>query len=321
VVAASVAPLLALFHITTMNNFPPPYVMCFEDECRERQEQNQVSVWEATPDTCHLLITKRLLHPQLAVAKYRRSAAGDSRRRPPRTLPQLLMTWKHLLKIFVHQQIHSNVKRQSLCSAVAFVDDRVRAIQVDLVLSQESCASLQIQLIRYQIVCCYLLSQVPRTEYEPKFARQALWTALTAYWNDDGQYDDEVLCYNALCQLATCLIHQEGTTSGGWQDLSFTSSYGNILLLAQHCDPTKHYPKFQFALDLVSCSMLGFYRNVLVMLDSYNTTTISNDNFWMLCKLCMAPAFNMIRLNALRHYNKAFGKLEKISGNEVCGCR
>ena len=31
-----------------------------------------------------------------------------------------------------------------------------------------------------------------------------------------------------------------------------------------------------------------------------------------LCRMCMAPAFPVLRLGALRHYNKAFGKLEHI---------
>lgn len=148
-----------------MNDFPPPYSMCFEEECGERQAQNQVSEWEATNDTCELIVTKRCLDPRLAVAKYRRSAAGDSRKRPPRTLLQLLIAWKHLLHIFVHQTTCNNIQRRSLRHAVAFVDDRVRAIQVDFVLSQQACAPLQIQLIRYQLVCCYLLCEVPRKDY------------------------------------------------------------------------------------------------------------------------------------------------------------
>ena len=287
--------------------------MCFEEECRERQAQNQVSEWEATKETFGSLPNKRILHPRLAVAKYRRSAAGDSRRRPPRSLEELQMTWKHLRRIFVHQTIHDTVAPRSLRSTVAFVDDRVRAVQVDFVLSQQASASLQIELLKYQLVCCYLLSEIPQNEYEPKFAQQALWTALTAYWNDHSrEHDDDVLCFTALCQLATCLIEQEGS-SGGWQDTG--SSYGNILLLAtQHCDPNKHYPTFQYALEIVAASVLGMYRKALAMLDSSN----KNDNhFHILCRCCMAPALNVIRLGALRQYNKAFGKLEKISGQEV----
>jgi hypothetical protein len=286
-------------------DFPPAYSMCFEEECRERQAQNQVSEWEATQETFALLPNKRILHPHLAVAKYRRSAAGDVRRRPPRNLVQLETTWKHLLYIFTHQTIHDKMSPRSLRSTVSFVDDRVRAMQVDLVLSQQASASLQVELIKYQLLCCYLLSDMPRKDYEPKFARQALWTALTAYWNDvDREYDDEVLCYTALCQLAMSLMQQEG-----WQD---TGSYGNILLLAQHCEIGCDYPKFQYALEIVSAAMLGFYRNVLSMLKMSG-----NENFHVTCRCCVAPALNAIRLGALEHYNKAFGKLEKISGQEV----
>lgn len=305
-------------------DFPPPFSMCSKEECQQRQEQHQVSEWEATVDTYKLQVNKRVLDPQLAVAKYRRSAAGSTQQRPPRSLPQLLTSWKHLLNIFTTQSVHHSPQQQpppkSLLNAVSFVNDRVRAIQVDLVLSQESCCTLQLQLIHYQVVSSYLLCEVPRKLYEPKFARQALWTALSAYWIDENrnyEMDDSILCYTALCQLATCLVQDEGLVGGGWQDSNNACSYGNILLLQKHCCSSHEYRKFQFALQLVGMAMLGFHRNVLSVLLSSNDETMDSD-FLTMCKCCMAPAFNILRLNALRHYNKAFGKLERISGTEVC---
>lgn len=290
-----------------------PYSMCFAEECKERQAQNQVSEFEATKETFDKLPTQRIIDVRLAVAKYRRSAAGDICRRPPRTLAQLETAWQHLLSIFVRQSIFTEMSPRSLRNTVSFVDDRVRAIQTDLVMLQKASSSLQVELVRYQLVCCYLLSEVPRHYYEPKFARRALWTALTAYWNDNSRkYDDEMLCYTALCQVATCLIQLEtGTVGGGWDD-SAQSGFGTILLLARHCQPSKSYPKFHYALDIAGQAVLGYHRNILSILSKK-----ANDEFFVICKCCMAPALNVIRLGALRQYNKAFGKLEHISGQEM----
>jgi hypothetical protein len=290
--------------------------MCFAEECKERQAQNQVSEFEATVETFDHIPTKRIIHVRLAVAKYRRSAAGDVCRRPPRTLAQLKTTWQHLFQIFVRQSICTEMSPRSLRNTVSFVDDRIRALQTDLVVLQQASSSLQVELVRYQLVCCYLLSEVPRQHYEPKFARRALWTALTAYWNDNSRsYDDEILCYTALCQVATCLIQKDtgnggGGGGGGWDDSSQTG-FGTILLLARHCQPDKSYPKFQYALDIVSQAVLGFHRNILSLLQKENTA------FFVVCKCCMAPALRVIRLGALSQYNKAFGKLEQISGQEM----
>jgi hypothetical protein len=295
---------------------PSPYSMCSTEECKERQAQKQVSEWEATEETFDKLPTQRIMDRHLAVAKYRRSAAGDTRRRPPRTLLQLEKTWQHLLTIFVRQSIHSNMSPRSLRNTVSFVDDRVRAVQTDFVVLQEASSSLQAQLVRYQLICCHLLSEVPRQHYEPKFARRALWTALTAYWNDDSQHrihDDEILCYTALCQVATCLIQQDNMHGiiGGWDDDSPQVGFGTILLLAHRCLPTKSYPKFEYALGIVTQAILGFHRNILSLLSK------GNDAFSILCRCCMAPALNVIRIGAIRHYNKAFGKRETISGLEM----
>jgi hypothetical protein len=53
-----------------------PYQFCSPKECKERQEMGQVSVFEATAETAMLPQHQRLLDPALAIAKYRRSAAG-----------------------------------------------------------------------------------------------------------------------------------------------------------------------------------------------------------------------------------------------------
>ena len=50
----------------------------------------------------------------------------------------------------------SVLSRQSLVKTVSFVEDRFRAVQVDLVRSQQTSADLQLILIRAQILILYL---------------------------------------------------------------------------------------------------------------------------------------------------------------------
>jgi len=303
--------------------FPAPFTMCFSAECKERQDEHQVSIFEATADTFTLLPTQRILDSQLAVAKYRRSTA--TRKRPPRSLFQILATWNHLLQVvFVDQKTFENMPRQSLLTTSAFCDDRIRALQVDLVLSQENSAELQFQLIKYHFVNMYLLSEKMTSTkcWEPKFARRALWTALTAFWNNthDANYKDEVLCLTALCQLATRVVQDEEYCKNvvlAWQDAgsSHTStSYGNILLLANHCVENGKYPKFLHALRIVSTCMLEMYQTTLQMICD---DLPFEEEFNVVCRICMAPALTMLRLGALRHYNKAFGKFEHVCGKEM----
>jgi hypothetical protein len=307
--------------------FPAPFTMCFSAECKERQDEHQVSIFEATADTFTLLPTQRILDSQLAVAKYRRSTA-TRKRRPPRSLFQILATWNHLLQVFVEQKTFEKMPRQSLLTTSAFCEDRIRALQVDLVLSQENSAELQFQLIKYHFVNTYLLSEIPSTtakKWEPTFARQALWTALTAFWNNthDANYRDEVLCLTALCQLATRVVQdaeEEYSKNVAWQDHAsshrHTTSYGNILVLAaNHCvENGKKYPKFLHALRIVSTCMLEMYQTTLQMICDL---PFEEEEFNVVCRICMAPALTMLRLGALRHYNKAFGKLEHVCGKEV----
>ena len=120
---------------------PRPYSMCSEGECRDRQADMEVSEWEATSDTFHMSPKERIIDPSLAMSKYRRSAAGTNQRTPRRVV-QLIQTWEHLRGIFVHQKIHESQPPRALAATVSFLDDRIRAIQVDFVVSQRtSCSS------------------------------------------------------------------------------------------------------------------------------------------------------------------------------------
>lgn len=277
---------------------PHPYLMCSEEECQDRQACMEISEWEATPETFHKSPKYRTMDPCLAVSKYRRSAAG-TKQRTPRRLNQLQETWKHLRHIILHQTLHAKQSPRPLASTVSFLDDRIRAIQVDLVVSQQVSGDLQIQLVRYQLVALYLLAGVSRQIFEPKFAKQAFMTALVAYWNDDSgeQNDDEILCYTTLCHVAAS-ISTESWAEGGTA----------LATYRQYASKNKEYPKFALALKIAAAVHLEHYYIALKLLA---------DNASSLCRLCMAPCLNRLRWLCLERYNKAFMKREKLSPDEV----
>ncbi|KAL7468542.1 hypothetical protein ACHAXS_008767 [Conticribra weissflogii] len=107
----------------------------------------------------------------------------------------------------------------SLCDTVSFIDDRLRAVQKDLVtllgnLEESEVVSspsfdcmdkqqrhemkatvrkMQARMVRYSILSSYLLSEVPASKYEMKFGARALRTSLTCYLNLSSTIDEEYL--------------------------------------------------------------------------------------------------------------------------------
>lgn len=159
-------------------------------------------------------------HPQLVIKKYRRSAAGggvNEQSESVRTLDQLNGTVDYLMHLFAAQMPpnlssgdnnwndneESEQRQFSLCDSVNFIDDRLRAVQKDLVtlvgdLEDSSCTTsnslengrtkvilrnMQAKMVRYNILALYLLSDVPADKYQVKFGTVALRTCLTSYMN------------------------------------------------------------------------------------------------------------------------------------------
>mmetsp|Transcript_37222 Transcript_37222/g.75962 ORF Transcript_37222/g.75962 Transcript_37222/m.75962 type:complete len:768 (+) Transcript_37222:30-2333(+) len=201
-------------------------------------------------------------HAQYVIKKYRRSAAGGGTLSEIsegciRTLEQLNGTVDYLIgDLFVWQMpppivgggddpneisiweeeeegLHPVEQQQhtpfSLSDTVAFIDNRLRAVQKDLVtllgnLDQDhhnvivvvdnnappnnnsitmkrlhrkqlqlkqTVRKMQAKMIRYNILTSYLLSNVPSSKYEVKFGARALRTSLTCYLNLSSTLDDE----------------------------------------------------------------------------------------------------------------------------------
>ena len=222
----------------SFNVYPPriPEVkwrMCSRREGDDRQVLNEISIFECTDDTAVLPITRRIPDGKRCVQKYRRSAAGqdiscrgNTGTNERRELFELDMTVNYLLLcIFPYQRTRqyptrqngdysAKMKIESLCSTANFIDDRIRAIQVDLTrlfgigvsssspsgirqIDISKVRGMQIKVIRYNILTQYLLSGLvdPRlghknktigkvkNKYEWNFANTQLRTAISLFFS------------------------------------------------------------------------------------------------------------------------------------------
>lgn len=303
-----------------------PYIMCSRQEFLFRQKSGEISTFEATNETALLPPSKRYLDPAKAVKKYRRSAAGTSKEQqyPPRNLESLFITVDYLAGLLVGWQStfeSIEIVSVSLLDLVNFVEDRMRAVQVDLVVTQIASKQLQYKIAKLHVLIIYLLSDSPK--YEHKHGKQALQTALSSYWNDDGsdahnhkhshtrlvEMDDEMLAFTAVLQLrddlTRCLDRQlEGVTFGS----------GILPFYRKHVPLGKDIgflPLFQWTLRVIVACNLGEWGRVLRLL------TEPEGTFGVLARCCIASTVMRIRTQALQFYNVSFMKEERIAVEEV----
>ena len=220
----------------------------------------ELSEFESTAETYALGPRHRVADARLCIKKYRRSAAGggvssasSAARGGARSIDVLSTTIDHLLgTVLSMQRVHPRdiMEPRSLAATVSFVDDRIRAVQVDLTTSlldskrTDACwakiRTLQAKLVRYGILVSYLLSDLPSTKYEAKFGRTALRTAIDSYFaaweatfggnfsgtvyssgpsENDLAERDEMLSYEALMHVSEGLRKGEAAlptyASGG----------------------------------------------------------------------------------------------------------
>ena len=214
---------------------------CSSEEFAERQELLQISELEATVETCRLPQAERILDPSLAIAKYRRSAAGTDDHRTIRSAPTLLDTLQHLMEIgatFRASPAHPRVETVDT-TIVNFVVDRLRACQSDATRLRGSSSSSSssggdgnnneslpavwhVQATRLLIWMQYLSSQSSSSSTGdsllPRTIHTMRSTAYDAYWSqreveaacDDNNLnmnvyalDDEMLCYAAMYRISS----------------------------------------------------------------------------------------------------------------------
>ena len=349
---------------------PPPHTMCTSGEAQDRQLHMELSEFESTADTYALGPRHRVADPRLVVKKYRRSAAGggvssasSAARGGARPIDVLMATVDHLLgTVLATQRVHPKnvMEPRSLAATVSFVDDRIRAVQVDLTTSlldskrTDKCwakiRTLQAKLVRYGILVSYLLSDLPSTKYEAKFGRTALRTAIDSYfaaWNASfgsgssrGVYAtkptdkelaerDEMLSYEALMHVSEGLRKVEtalptyeaadGAEGGCGAVLASYLGRGGTSaeVPALTDDPVES--KWTTALEVAAAADQGNLIHIFrLLVDTSHTVSAIYEHRWkVLARCCVVPAINVIRIGLVRRYNKSFGKLEKIPGEDL----
>lgn len=349
---------------------PPPHTMCTAGEAQDRQLHMELSEFESTADTYALGPRHRVADPRLVVKKYRRSAAGggvsstsSAARGGARPIDVLMATVDHLLgTVLSTQRVHPKnvMEPRSLAATVSFVDDRIRAVQVDLTTSlldstrTDKCwakiRTLQAKLVRYGILVSYLLSDLPSTKYEAKFGRTALRTAIDSYFaaweasfggsgssrgvtkptDKELAERDEMLSYEALMHVSeglgkceTTLPTYEATdgAEGGCGAVlaSYLGRGGTSAEVPAFTDEDPIESNWTTALEVAAAADQGNLIHIFRLLDDTSATVsaVYEHRWKVLARCCFVPAINVIRIGLVRRYNKSFGKLEKVPGEDL----
>ena len=216
--------------------------MCSADEADDRQRYNEISIFECSNPNDTTLVNPKLRKsdPYKCIKKYRRSAAGggvegynSDNSSYRRSFEDLDQTVNYLLGIIFSTQTTDEKSgfRASLLQTVLFIDDRIRAVQVDLTTLMGKgmdnfrsnislIRKIQLKILRYHLLSQHLLSNLSTNKYEWKFGQKALTTAITSYFatwdvqneNNSAQDDmdlDEVMCYSSLLHVASIINSRE----------------------------------------------------------------------------------------------------------------
>ena len=285
--------------------------MCCRQEVLFRQRSSEISVFEATTETAAKPPSNRRLDPSKAVKKYRRSAAGISKEQqyPARNIDAISHTVDYLANLLIQwDRTLQLTPASSFLELVNFLEDRLRAVQVDLVISQHASKEIQYRLVKIHILSIYFMSD--NSKYERRHGMQALHTALSSYWYQptQAQTDDEILSLAAIVQL-----DEDLTRLDAHPDDIHTFGAGIMSVYRKHVDITdkRSLPRFEWSLRLISCCNGGEWSNALRLLNE------CQGHFGVLVACIMAPSLSRIRAKALQAYNVSFMKNERLADTEV----
>lgn len=296
--------------------------MCSEKEASDRITFKELSVFECTSSTYTAHPRDRIPDPLKCVKKYRRNAAGGGVQPDlnidgsvyKRSLDDLRITVDYLLgKIYVSQQSDGMREKESLLTTVNFIDDRIRAIQVDLTtllgsmgeldaLTLDTVRRMQVKLIRYNLLTQHLLSNNNADKYEWKFAHTAMTTCISSYFSTyhghngekgEKEHLDEVMCYASLLHIASVLKNNETAVAptsstgqrcglavdGGSGMSAILSLYKKYVICKEgkkSIDSDPEFPKYQWALDIAASIENGDLLSALRLICQSNE--VANDD-------------------------------------------
>ncbi|CAM9458729.1 unnamed protein product [Chrysoparadoxa australica] len=305
----------------------PPNLMCSEEEATRREEEMDVSMYEATDATLSLPVNKRRIDRRRAVAKYRRSAAGrdiqaEAFQRP---LPALLDTTRYLLTLFMRETgLGCKQPRVggSTHDAYTFVEDRLRAVRQSLVVQHMSHKEDAILILeataRFYILSGHLLQNASVLEQPQPFDSHLLQSQLNgvmASLTEQHQAGkgsiDEFSCYRMLLSLGQAVRgdHHSGSAAATLglccsQSAAGVGSLSQLLrsIVVSYEGGALDSPRMTFALRCVTSCLQGNYRQFLQGLKE--ATPLEN------CLLTTIA--ESTRVHCLLCVNKGFGKGEKV---------
>ena len=349
-------------------DYSEKWTMCSEKEARNRSRCKELSMLECTSETFHLPPRNRVPHPQRCVKKYRRSAAGGGVFSDliNRSLSELQYTVNYLLGVILPtQRSCQEMEKQDLIKIVDFVEDRLRAVQVDVTKLNISSTnthssdllrllSMEARIVRSTILIPYLLSDLSSQKYQRKFANAALCTAFSQFFSvadllevfDDDTHAliDEIQSYAALCHLVFVLstnetamplptnVYYASNTCN--QGNGISAMEGSFLRYCHHfAGLCKKYdvvfPRWRWALEVAASAQNGNFVRFFNLFTKYQNLNFSEQNTakgfanferqrWEILTRCtLAQVIPLIRIGMMRQYNKCFGKLEKVSVENV----
>ena len=277
----------------------------------------------------------------LMVQKYRRSAAGTLRVQydgKHRSIPDLVTTVNYLLfHVFTNRCAHKSTQEpQNLCTVVEFVNDRLRAVQVDLSSHRYLNGSKQVtillaRMVRYYIIVSYLLCELKAPKFDSKLHSQQLEACISLFrlnlasfcnhndWRDCIALVDEVLSYS--CILSACSGEmRQSALSIELSDL--ISSLQTIARLGNNGDENNSrinvfglFPRMKSTIDLLLAIERNDYIQVLHKILS------SGDRWSVLARCCFVPMLDEFRSNVLEVWNKSWMKGQRVTDKEVSGLR
>lgn len=342
-----------------------PWIMCSSYEASERITFKELSPFECTLCTYKKHPRDRVPDPMKCVKKYRRSAAGGGVQSQykangtewKRSLEDLEISVDYLLTVFSNQQSEGMEEKASLIKTVNFVDDRLRAVQVDITTHLGSMSDIddkifdkvkgiQVKLVRYNILTQHLFSEMGADVYEWKFTNTALTTAISSFFSAcQGQKVkgeecnlDEVMSYAALLHMAMVLKKKEAAlpqTSSTGQRCGLASDGGDgmsviLNLYRKHVQKGSNamkngsLPRYHWALSIAgaieSDNLLSAMR--LLAPKPSEEEKIDDESRWkIIARCCIAQAIPLMRIGIMRRYNKSFGKQEKVRDDDVSPCK
>ena len=222
-----------------------PYEMCPRDECTSRVRTKEISMYERpsfTTSPSSSSSSSLSFDPCKVITKYRRSVAAVSIQGNNKTIrspSSLATTIQYLMHHIYIRIVHQS---SSFRSKLEFIEDRIRAVQVELVQQQASSSllsssemqtiqkTIQYNITKYYIITLYIMSEDANTaaatttnqcKYETTFAQRALQTSIYSYLNyiettatttsssnSSKMMDDEMMAYFLLTQFNQQLLQQ-----------------------------------------------------------------------------------------------------------------